>query len=60
MEGENGKFHHFGGHLGVHPIWGSDANKLPINCQAYIEYADEMMRTKQGCVRMKIEIIKGI
>jgi hypothetical protein len=25
MEGENGKFHHFGGHLGVHPIWGSDA-----------------------------------
>lgn len=31
-----------------------------INCQAYVEYTDEMMRTKQGCVWMKIEINKGI
>jgi len=30
------------------------------NCQAYIEFADEMMRKKQGRVRMKLEINKGI
>jgi hypothetical protein len=38
--------------------WKKNCHKK--NCQAYIEFADEMMRKKQGRVRMKLEINKGI